>query len=169
MNHRRTNVFNSKEVQEENKIGTKKNTQEKTIITTQKENLKKEKLKGFVLGKHWLRNQERRKKNKNKHQKYRECRKEKTSTAKQILYRHASVVTFSHHATGPIISTCWVSITHARKPFFIFYFFGAEAIPKGAKREKAPQCKQKIKLTKPELIGFVFIISSLEITEKNLS
>lgn len=47
--------------------------------------------------------------------------------------------------------------THARKPL------GAEAIPKDAKREKAPQCKHKSKLTRPELIGFAFIISPLEI------
>lgn len=51
----------------------------------------------------------------------------------------------------------------ARKPF------GAEAIPKDAKREKAPQCKHKSKLTKPELIGFDFIISSLEIKKIFLS
>lgn len=47
--------------------------------------------------------------------------------------------------------------TRARKPL------GAEAIPKDAKREKAPQCKHKNKLTRPELIGFAFIISPLEI------
>lgn len=47
--------------------------------------------------------------------------------------------------------------TCARKPF------SAEAIPKDAKREKAPQCKHKSKLTRPELIGFAFIISSFEI------
>lgn len=40
---------------------------------------------------------------------------------------------------------------------------GAEAIPKDAEQEKAPQCKQKSKLTRPELIGFAFIISPLEI------
>lgn len=47
--------------------------------------------------------------------------------------------------------------TRARKPL------SAEAIPKDAKREKAPQCKHKSKLTRPKLIGFAFIISSLEI------
>lgn len=90
--------------------------------------------------------------------------KRKTITAKRIQYRHASAVTFSHRATAPVISACWVSMTtRARK------LLGAEAMPKDAKREKAPQCKHKSKLTRPELIGFAFIISSLEIKEKNLS
>lgn len=90
--------------------------------------------------------------------------KEKTNTAKGILYRHASSVTFSHHATSPVIYTCWVSMTtRARKPL------GAEAIPKDAKREKAPQCKHKSKLTRPELIGFAFIIFFLGNKETFLS
>lgn len=63
-----------------------------------------------------------------------------------------------------LIPRAWVSMaTRARKPL------GAEAIPKDAKREKAPQCKHKSKLTRPELIGFAFIISSLEINKKFLN
>lgn len=41
---------------------------------------------------------------------------------------------------------------------------GAEVIPKDAKNEKRPHnANIKSKLTKPELIGFAFIISLLEI------
>ena len=34
-----------------------------------------------------------------------------TTTAKGVLFRHASVVTFSHHASGLDISKCEVSMT----------------------------------------------------------
>jgi len=117
-------------------------------------NIKKTKVsqEGLYQGKH-RETKEREGDNSRKHG---ECRKKKTIAAKGIFHRHASAVTFSHHATGPVISTCWVFMTpRARKPL------GAEAIPKDAKQEKAPQCKHKSKLTRPELIRFAFIISSL--------
>lgn len=60
-------------------------------------------------------------------------RKGEVSGQRGFLYRHASTVTFSRHATGPVIYTCCVSMTtHARK------HLGAEAVPKDAKTRKGP-------------------------------
>lgn len=69
-------------------------------------------------------------------------------TPKGILFRHASVVTFSHHASGPVISKCWVSMRNKCKKAF-----RAEAIPKDT-NEKRPH-NANLKETKPELNRFV--------------
>lgn len=95
--------------------------------------------------------------------KHRGCTRKKIKTAKGILCRHASAVTFSYHATVPVVYTCWVFMTtHARKLFFVC--FRCRSNTKGCKNEKRPHnANIKVKLTRPELIGFAFIISPLEI------
>lgn len=92
--------------------------------------------------------------------------KEKISTATQT-FAQACERSYSFPSCTRLVISNMLGFHFAckKKPFFLFVFFGAEAIPKDAKREKAPQCKQKIKsITKPELSGFAFIISSLDQT-----
>lgn len=65
---------------------------------------------------------------------HRGCIKKEIRTAKGIPCRHASAVTFSYHATRPVIHTCWVFMTDTCKKSVL----GAEVIPKDAKNEKRP-------------------------------
>src|SRR4029434_479223 len=57
----------------------------------------------------------------------------------RFLFRHASIVTFSHHAEMSLISNCWVSMTtRAQKPS------EEEAIPRVfCKQEQTPQCNTR--------------------------
>lgn len=92
----------------------------------------------------------------------RSAEKEKISTATQIFEQACERSYNFPPCTGLVISNMLGFHFTCKKSLF---FWGAEAIPKDAKREKAPQCKQKIKsITKPELSGFAFIISSLDQT-----
>lgn len=65
-------------------------------------------------------------------------------TPKGILFRHASVVTFSHHASGPVISKCWVSMRNKCKKAF-----RAEAIPKDANEKRPHNANLKVRKQNP--------------------
>lgn len=132
MNHKERNKIRTMAIKV--KTGRLRRTKENTntVNTTRERKLNNEKpKKKAVSGKTLVRKLEEGWKQQKKTQ---EMLKEKgNKRPKGFLYRHASTVTFSLHATGPVIYACCVSMTtHARK------HLGAEAVPKDAKTRKGP-------------------------------